>query len=211
MIATTIAMASRLISGATVQWQCSPRAEGQRIYFANHSSHLDFIVIWSALPADLRRLARPVAGRDYWEQGAVRRYLARQAFNAVLIQRSNADSTDAHAAARASIERMADEMGNRNSLIVFPEGTRGRNNEIGNFKSGLYHLARLRPDVELIPVFLENLNRILPKGEVIPVPMLSRVAFGPPLASNIDEDKPEFLARARQALIRLKGSHESLQ
>ena len=221
MIATAFATASRLISGATVQWRCSPRADGQRIYFANHSSHLDFIVIWSALPADLRLLARPVAGSDYWEQGAVRRYLARQVFNAVLIQRSNADSTDARAAARASIQRMVSEMGHRNSLIVFPEGTRGCNGEIGAFKSGLYHLSRLRPDVELIPVYLENLNRILPKGEVLPVPMLSRVVFGSPLAASLNEDKQAFLARARQALVRLKGSdevpgerrrsHESLQ
>ena len=210
MIATAFAMASRLISGATVHWECSPRAEGQRIYFANHSSHLDFIVIWSALPADLRLLARPVAGSDYWEQGAVRRFLARQVFNAVLIQRSKADSSDARAAARTSIERMAGEMGGRNSLIVFPEGTRGCNNAIGHFKSGLYHLARLRPDVELIPVYLENLNRILPKGEVLPVPMLSRVVFGAPLATRSDDDKHEFLARARQALIRLIGSDESL-
>lgn len=210
MIATAFAAVSRLISGAAVDWQCSPRAQGQRIYFANHSSHLDFIVIWSALPADLRLLARPVAGSDYWEQGAVRRYLAGRVFHAVLIQRPKADATDARAAARASIERMASEMGGGHSLIVFPEGTRGRDGEIGSFKSGLYHLSRLRPDVELIPVYLENLNRILPKGEVLPVPMLGRVVFGPPLAINIDEDKQEFLARAREALVRLKGSHESL-
>jgi 1-acyl-sn-glycerol-3-phosphate acyltransferase len=205
MIATTLAMVSRLISGATVHWHCSPRAEGQRIYFGNHSSHLDFIVIWSALPADLRRLARPVAGSDYWQRGSVRRYLAEEVFHAVLIQRAKPDSSTDPAAARASIERMADEMGDRNSLIVFPEGTRGRNGEIGQFKSGLYHLSRLRPDVELIPVYLENLNRILPKGEVLPVPMLSRVVFGPLLVTNINEDKQEFLARARTALIRLKG------
>ena len=205
MIATTLAVVSRVISGATIQWRCDPRAEGQRIYFGNHSSHLDFIVIWSALPADLRRLARPVAGSDYWERGSVRRYLAEEVFHAVLIQRAKPDSSTDPAAARASIERMADEMGDRNSLIVFPEGTRGRNGEIGQFKSGLYHLSRLRPDVELIPVYLENLNRLLPKGEVLPVPMLSRVVFGPLLATNINEDKQEFLARARTALIRLKG------
>src|ERR1044072_6591869 len=120
MIATAFAMASRLISGATVHWECSPRADGERIYFANHSSHLDFIVIWSALPADLRLLARPVAGSDYWEQGAVRRFLARQVVNAVLIQRPKADSSDARAAARTSIERMAGEMGGRNALIRVP-------------------------------------------------------------------------------------------
>lgn len=205
MMTTTVAVVSRVISGATVQWRCDPRATGQRIYFGNHSSHLDFIVIWSALPADLRRLARPVAGSDYWEQGSIRRYVAQEVFHAVLIQRAKPDSSAAPAAARASIERMADEMGDRNSLIVFPEGTRGRNGEIGQFKSGLYHLSRLRPDVELIPVYLENLNRILPKGEVLPVPMLSRVVFGPLLVTNIDEDKQEFLARARTALIQLKG------
>ncbi|HEV3062073.1 MAG TPA: lysophospholipid acyltransferase family protein [Vicinamibacterales bacterium] len=204
MIATTLTMVSRLISGATVHWHGGPPVAGQRIYFGNHSSHLDFIVIWSALPADLRRLARPVAGSDYWEQGAVRRYLAEHVFHAVLIQRARAGSSDPPAAARASIERIADEMGDQNSLIVFPEGTRRLNGEIGNFKSGLYHLSRLRPDVELIPVYLDNLNRILPKGEVLPVPMLSRVVFGPALVTNINEDKQAFLARAREALIRLR-------
>src|SRR6266545_2810079 len=100
MIATAFATVSRLISGAAVEWQCSPRTESQRIYFANHSSHLDFIVIWSALPAGLRLQARPVAGSDYWEQGAVRRYLAGEVFRAVLIQRSTAESIGAPAAAR---------------------------------------------------------------------------------------------------------------
>lgn len=203
MIATALAAVCRLISGAAVQWHCNPNADVQRIYFGNHSSHLDFIVIWSALPARLRRFARPVAGRDYWEQGAVRRYLASRVFHAVLIERGNAGSESALTVARASIQRMAEEMGDRNSLIVFPEGTRSVNGEVGKFKSGLYHLSRLRPDAELIPVHLENLNRILPKGETLPVPMLSRVVFGPRLHTSVDEDKDEFLAKARSALIQL--------
>jgi 1-acyl-sn-glycerol-3-phosphate acyltransferase len=205
MITTTLALVSRIISGATVHWHCDPRTDASRIYFGNHSSHLDFIVIWSALPASLRSLVRPVAGQDYWEQGPVRRYLAKEVFHAVLIQRPQAGSSNSPAAARRSIQRMADEIGTRHSLIVFPEGTRGLNGEIGCFKSGLYHLSRQRPDVELIPVYLENLNRILPKGEVLPVPMLSRVVFGAPLATAIDEDKHDFLARAREALIRLRA------
>lgn len=213
MIATALAGASRLISGATVQWRCDPNADVQRIYFGNHSSHLDFIFIWAALPARLRRLARPVAGRDYWEHGVFRRYLASQVFRAVLIERGIAGAhSPAEAghyeptAARASTQRMAEEMGDRHSLIVFPEGTRSLNGEVGTFKSGLYHLSRLRPDAELIPVHLENLNRILPKGEVLPVPMLSRVVFGLRLCTRADEDKDEFLARARAALIQLRAS-----
>ena len=205
MIGTALASVCRLISGATVEWRCDPDTDLQRIYFANHSSHLDFTVIWSALPPRLRRHARPVAGRDYWEQGPVRRYLASQVFRAVLIERGHAGSECAVVAARASIERMTDEMGDRDSLIVFPEGTRSLDGQIGPFKSGLYHLSQARRDAELIPVHLENLNRILPKGEALPVPMLSRVTFGPPLHASVDEQKNEFLVRARAALLQLKA------
>jgi 1-acyl-sn-glycerol-3-phosphate acyltransferase len=204
MIATALASACRLITGATVEWRCDPDPDVQRIYFGNHSSHLDFIVIWSALPSRLRRRARPVAGRDYWEQGTVRRYLASEVFRAVLIERGHTGSPDAAISARASIERMTHEMGDRDSLIVFPEGTRSVNGAIGPFKSGLYHLSCARPDVELIPVRLENLNRILPKGEALPVPMLSRVTFGPRLHTSADEPKDDFLARARTALLQLE-------
>ena len=205
MIAPAIAAACRLVSGAAVQWRCNPHTDAQRIYFGNHSSHLDFVVIWSALPPRLRRITRPVAGRDYWEHGAVRRYLAGRVFNAVLIDRSHPGDGGSVAAARASIERMADEMGTGSSLIVFPEGTRSLNGEVGPFKSGLFHLARRRPDAELIPVHLENLNRILPKGEALPVPMLSRVVFGPPLTIGAHEEKAAFLTKARAALIGLKA------
>lgn len=202
MIATALAAGSRLLCGASVRWQCDPAETRQRIYYGNHSSHLDFVMIWSALPPRLRRSARPVAGRDYWERGALKRYLAGSVFRAVLIERGQADRTSA----RAAIEYMAREMGDRYSLIVFPEGTRSLNGEVGPFKSGLYHLSQLRPDVELVPVYLENLNRILPKGESLPVPMMSRVIFGPALASSAAEDKADFLLRARGALIQLKDT-----
>jgi 1-acyl-sn-glycerol-3-phosphate acyltransferase len=201
MIATVLASACRVISGASVEWRCDPYADAQRIYFGNHSSHLDFLVIWSALPPRLRSRTRPVAGRDYWDESGVRRFLASNVFRAVLIDR-HGGSPDVQSA-RAAVERMALEMGRQDSLIVFPEGTRSVNGEIGPFKSGLYHLSRAKPDTELIPVHLENLNRILPKGEALPVPMLSRVTFGPPLSTMGDETKEAFLARARTALRQL--------
>ena len=204
MIATALATVSRLITRPAVQWHCDPHADVQRIYFGNHSSHLDFIVIWSALPERRRRFVRPVAGRDYWEHGAIRRYLARRVFNAVLIDRGRSESANAVAQARASIQWIAQEMGDGDSLIVFPEGTRSLTGEVGTFKSGLYHLSRVKPDVELVPVYLENLNRILPKGEMLPVPMVSRVVFGPPLPTDIEDDKLEFLTKARTALVQLK-------
>jgi 1-acyl-sn-glycerol-3-phosphate acyltransferase len=205
MIGTALASACRLIAGATVEWRCDPYATAQRIYFGNHSSHLDFIVIWSALPRCGRRHARPVAGRDYWEQGRVRRYLAAKVFQAVLIERRGTDADNAVDHARAAVEQMAEEMGSHHSLIVFPEGTRSASGEVGRFKSGLYHLFRARPDAQLVPVYLENLNRILPKGEALPVPMVSRVTFGPVLPARPGEEKEVFLERARAALLQLGG------
>lgn len=205
MIAAALAGATRLLCGATVRWRCDPADTRQRIYYGNHSSHLDFVMIWSSLPPQLRQSARPVAGRDYWDRGMLRRYLAGSVFRAVLIDRGQA-ADKAQASARAAIERMASEMGDRHSLIVFPEGTRSLDGEVGPFKSGLFHLSQLRPDVELVPVYLENLNRILPKGEALPVPMMSRVTFGAAFAGNAYPDKDDFLLNAREALMQLKDA-----
>jgi 1-acyl-sn-glycerol-3-phosphate acyltransferase len=207
MIAPAIATACRLITGAVVHWQCDPDAAVQRVYFGNHSSHLDFVVIWSALPPRLRKVTRPVAGSDYWNRGRLRRYLANEVFHAVLIERTHAGDGHSPATTRASFQRLIDGLGDRYSLIVFPEGTRSANGDIGPFKSGLFHLSRARPDAEIVPVYLENLNRILPKGETLPVPMLSRVVFGPPLGPAGEEDKTAFLTRARDALLRLRQVH----
>ena len=205
MIATALATATRLLCGASVRWQCNPAARGQRIYYANHSSHLDFVMIWSSMPPRLRHSARPVEGRDNWDRGVTRQYLAGRVFHAVLIERGAA-SADKAASAGEAIEQMAREMADRYSLIVFPEGTRSLDGEVGPFKSGLYHLAQLRPDAELVPVYLENLNRILPKGELLPVPMMSRVTFGPVLSVSSQDDKHQFLAKARTALIQLRDA-----
>jgi 1-acyl-sn-glycerol-3-phosphate acyltransferase len=202
MIATLLAAAARAVAGGTVRWSRAPLDDRQRVFFANHTSHLDFILIWASLPARMRKRARPVAARDYWESGPIRRYLARKVFRAVLIDRAApSDSADSPGErGRKAIARMVEGLDREDSLIVFPEGTRGSGDEVGEFKSGLYFLWRERPDLELVPVHLENLNRVLPKGEVIPVPMISRVSFGPPLDWAEGETKEEFLERARQAV-----------
>jgi 1-acyl-sn-glycerol-3-phosphate acyltransferase len=204
MINSLVAGLSRLACGPAVVWHCDPHANGQRIYFANHSSHLDFVVLWASLPSAQRRSVRPIAGRDYWERTRVRRYVSREVFRAILVDRPVASNGDRVAAAREAVAQMADRMGDDTSLIVFPEGTRSADGRVGPFKSGLYHLSRLKPEAELVPVYLHNLNRILPRGESLPVPMLSRVTFGEPLASGADEAKDAFLGRARDALIALR-------
>ncbi len=202
-LAGWVAALAKLISGARVLWlDCRPDTR-QRIYFGNHSSHLDAVIIWASLPPAVRALTRPVAAQDYWEKG-FRRFLSEQVFRAVLIPRAAPTGEKSFSAGREALERMVEAMGERHSLILFPEGTRGTGEEVQPFKGGLYHLCSLKPGVELVPVYLENLNRILPKGEVLPVPLLGSVTFGPPLYLGESESKPEFLQRAREALCRLQ-------
>ncbi len=207
-VASLLAAVGRGISGVQVQWAGCKPDERQRIYFANHSSHLDFVVLWSALPSGIRAKTRPIAAKDYWEQTPLRRYLANNVFHAVFLERATASKAkspdEPHFVGRHLIDEMADALGTEYSLILFPEGTRGTGEKVGAFRSGLYHLALRRPDVELVPAYLENLNRILPKGEFLPVPMLSLLTFGKPLQVEPEEHKDAFLERAREAVSSLR-------
>lgn len=196
MIGSAVAGLARLIAGGSVQWTERPTA-APRVYFANHTSHLDFVLLWSYLPAEIRARTRPVAARDYWESSRLRRYLAGKVFRALLIDRAGPEARD-------SVDLMAACLSTGDSLILFPEGTRGTGGELASFKTGLFHLSQAAPDAELVPVAIENLNRILPKGEFLPVPMVSRVAFGPTLRLHEGEARDDFLARARAALEALR-------
>ncbi len=193
-----LALLARFLSGASARWIESQPDTCQRVYFANHTSHLDAIVLWSALPQDVRSLTRPVGAKDYWNAGGIRRYIAHKLFNAILIDRTE---IKVH---QSPVDVMIREIGNRYSLIVFPEGGRGPGGEVGEFKSGFYYLCKKRPDLEMIPVHIDNMNRILPRGEVLPVPLLSCISFGPPIWLEAGEPKAEFLDRAREAVQRLK-------
>jgi 1-acyl-sn-glycerol-3-phosphate acyltransferase len=192
-----LAFIAKLISGVSVRWVDSQPDTCQRVYFANHTSHLDAMIIWSSLPPFVRCLTRPVAAKDYWSRGSVRRYLAQQ-FNALLIDRQD---IKVH---QSPVDLMIREIGDKYSLIVFPEGSRNTDAEMKDFKSGLYYLSKKRPDLELVPVYIENLNRVLPRGEYLPVPLLSRITFGPPIWLESGESKVAFLNRARESVRRLK-------
>jgi 1-acyl-sn-glycerol-3-phosphate acyltransferase len=175
----------------------------QRIYFANHTSHLDFILIWSSLPRHVRERTRPVARRDYWEKSRFRRYYVRKVFNAVLIDRAamnGGPGVGLDRSRREALEQMLAALGDEHSLILFPEGTRGSGERIAQFRSGLYYVCRERPDVELVPVRIKGANRVLPKGRIMPRPQQSELIFGPPMRIEEGETKAAFMERARRAL-----------
>jgi 1-acyl-sn-glycerol-3-phosphate acyltransferase len=194
MIRPIIAALVRLVTGVR-QIPVPPHGGGPAIYFANHASHLDFVVVWAALPAADRERASPAAAEDYWGRSALRRRVACGLFRAVLIPREGI-RRDNH-----PVERVAAVLEQGRAVIIFPEGTRRDDGEVGPFKSGLFHLAQRFPDLPLVPVHLENLNRILPKGTLLPVPLIARARFLAPIRLHHGEAKAGFLARARAALL----------
>ena len=168
------------------------------VYFANHSSHGDFVLVWAVLPPRLRKQARPVAGAEYWLKSKVSTFIGRDVFNAVLIEREREKRT------QDPIALMTTAIDDGSSLILFPEGTRNQTDaRLLPFKSGLFHLVSASPDVDLVPVWINNLNRVMPKGEIVPIPLICTVTFGDALRIAPNEGKDAFLERMQAALLAL--------
>ena len=189
----------RALTGAQARWQgCPPKAE-QRIYFANHQSHADLVLIWAALPSELRSITRPIAAKDYWTQTRFKQWITTAVFNAIYVDRNKSSDQD-------PLEPLIAALESGDSIILFPEGTRGNQEEPQAFKAGLYKLAQKFPQVVLVPAWINNVQRVMPKGEVVPVPILCSVTFGAPITLEDGEDRALFLSRAREAVVALRDS-----
>ena len=196
----------KLLVGAQARWVTSAPSltdksapnltskSAQRIYFTNHSSHLDTLALWTALPAEIRAKTRPVAAKDYWGNGRIKRFIALKVLNCVLIDREQL---------RDPLAPLIAALAAGDSLIIFPEGTRRSQAEPSDFKGGLYHLAEAFPNVQLMPVYLDTLHRSMPKGSILPVPLICTVRFGDVIYLETNERKKAFLSRARDAVIAL--------
>lgn len=218
VVSSVLVSTCRFLTGIRAK-QTSPIAKDTPcIYYANHSSHLDGLVIWSCLAPNIRPYVHPVAAEDYWNKNRLRRYLSRRIFRAILIPRHAAkmnfpqeensceeiveQPANNSAPNKANALALMQEILNQGeSLIIFPEGTRGNGESIQDFKAGLWHLSRKNPNVQLVPIYLENLNRVLPKGSRLVVPVICSAIFGAPIGSTHEnESKQEFLVRAKSAL-----------
>jgi 1-acyl-sn-glycerol-3-phosphate acyltransferase len=188
----------RILTGAQARWLgCPPKAE-QRIYFANHQSHADLVLIWAALPGDLRPITRPIAAKDYWTKTAFRQWLTTAVFNAVYVARDRSSPDE------DPLAPLAEALDKGDSIIIFPEGTRGVAEDPAPFRAGLYNLTQRFPQVVLVPTWINNVQRVMPKGEVVPVPVLCSVTFGTPIRLEDGEERRAFLDRARLAVMALR-------
>ena len=189
-----LALLVQLFTGVQARWMgCTPESK-QRIYFANHTSHFDFLILWAVLPPNLRERTTAAGAADYWTKGPLRRWLCEKVFQVALIERQNVTRKN------NPVTQLTAILDQGKSLIIFPEGTRSTDDQLHDFKPGIYHLAKARPNVDLVPAFIDNANRVLPKGEFLPVPLICSVTFGTPLRLESTEHKEQFLERARLAV-----------
>ncbi|RZL04316.1 MAG: 1-acyl-sn-glycerol-3-phosphate acyltransferase [Rubrivivax sp.] len=206
MVRQAILALVRLSTGVHLRQSAWPRGEAQRVYFSNHTSIGDFLLIWAVMPRDLRRTTRTVAAKDYWTRTWLRRFLALNVFNALLISRAGGER-GGHDAAQCLTEALD----RGESLIIFPEGTRNTSAAwLAPFKSGLYHMACGHPQVQFIPVWLDNVRHVMPKGAWLPLPLVCTVSLGAPLPLRPSEQAHLFLVRAQEAVLALKPDVEAV-
>ncbi len=201
VVGLALVMIARFITAVRADWRGVEPVPKQRVYYANHTSNADLPMIWAVLPPALRRGVRPVAAADYWLQTPMRAFVGPEVFNAVLVDRRPDARTE------DPMEKILEALDEGSSLIIFPEGGRNRTEDpLLPFKAGLYNIARARPEIDLVPTWIANLNEIMPSGEVIPLPLICTVTFGAPVHVAEGEAKDAFLSRAAAALAAL--AHE---
>lgn len=158
----------------------------QFIIVSNHNSHVDTMALLSALPFEKIRKVRPVAAGDYFGKSKMKAFITRLFVNALLIPRSK----PVDGKGKDPVQMMLDQLTKGRSLILFPEGSRGEPEKLQKFKRGIGFLLSKNPHIHFVPVFMQGMGKILPKGEGLVVPFDSYVIFGNPqkcTSTNVEE------------------------
>jgi 1-acyl-sn-glycerol-3-phosphate acyltransferase len=171
----------------------------QFILIANHNSHMDTMALMSAIPSRFIHRVHPIAARDFFGGSLFSRILMRYLVNATLIRRDREDPK------RDPIDDMDKMLKKQRSLILYPEGSRGIPGKMSNFKRGLGYLVQRNPNINVIPVYLENIYKTLPKGKKLILPYNCSIKFGQPIKFNSLEME-DILKTAEKEILKIKES-----
>ncbi|MEM8531198.1 MAG: lysophospholipid acyltransferase family protein [Chloroflexota bacterium] len=164
--------------------------EGAFILAANHNSHADTAVLFTALPRDIRQRSLAAAAQDYFFDKGLRQMVSRILFNVIPVARESGGGQNP---LRHVIRALREGYG----VLLYPEGTRSLQGTVGPFRKGIGRLIAEFPDVPVIPVWIEGTNRVMPKGQNIPQPLKVEVHFGEPLYPGADlRDKTSWQVAA---------------
>ncbi len=189
---------ARFLTGADVIGRERLPAAGPAIVVANHTSHVDTLLLLTIFPARLMGRVRPVAAADYFLRGPLIGWFSRTLVGIVPVDRAHGLHEDVLAPARAALAA-------GDIVIIFPEGTRGpATDALGPLKTGVARLAAAFPRAPVTPVWIEGAGRVLPKGAVLPAPMNCTALVGEPIAWS--GDKAAFMEALRASLEALKAS-----
>lgn len=166
------------------------------VLVANHSSHLDTVSLLNLFPLGRLRRVRPCAASDYFERDRLVSWFSHTFFNILSIARTELRRGE------HPVRLMKEALGRGESLLFFPEGTRGTANELGPLRPGIAHLVEEMPDLRIVPAYLENMGRALPKGELLPVPFFCEVRLGAP--RTFSGTREQVLADLRAAIEALR-------
>ena len=147
----------------------------QFILIANHNSHMDTMAIMSAIPSRYIHKVHPIAAVDFFGGSLLNKILMRYLVNATLIKRDRNDTEN------DPIDAMDKMIKKYRSLILYPEGSRGIPGIMTNFKKGLAYLIQRNPNIKVIPVYLNNIYKTLPKGRKLIIPYNCSIEFGEPI------------------------------
>ncbi len=173
----------------------------QCIIVANHNSHFDTVSIMAALPNKMMKTTRAIAAGDYFGKTYLRGLATRLFFNATLITRGSKTN------GQSTIELLDNEIKDGRSLVLFPEGTRGKPGIMADFKKGIAILLKENPHIPFVPVYLDGFGRVLPKGKIFLIPLICKVRFGDPLYPK-NNNVETILEEVKEAILNLKDKDE---
>ncbi|MDN5067165.1 lysophospholipid acyltransferase family protein [Aliarcobacter butzleri] len=154
--------------------------EGGAVIAPNHNSHLDTLVIMSLYPLSKIDKIRPVAAADYFMRNKFVSWISTYCIGIIPLDRTGASSQE------ELFKEPHEALDNKDILILFPEGSRGKPEQMTRLKKGLFYLLKDKKDIPIIPIAMQGLGNSLPKGEALFVPFNCQVVIGESI--NIPEN-----------------------